>query len=99
MENYWTRIDYILELASWLFSNEYLLDNVMDLIDWAIDLLLTSPEAYKQQQETNTTNEQEEDSKSYSSGPKTDQKGVIVKAELDDDPDQAQMGSTKPKRN
>ena len=31
----------------------------MDLIDWAVDLLLTSPEAYKQQQEMNTTDGQE----------------------------------------
>ena len=62
MDNYWAKIDYILELAGWLFSNEYLLDNVSDLIDWTIDLLLTSPDAYKQQ-EVNTIDGQEMDSK------------------------------------
>ncbi len=64
MDNYWTKIDYILELASWLFSNEYFLDNIIDLIDWTIDLLLTSSEAYKQQQDINPIDGQEIDSKS-----------------------------------
>jgi hypothetical protein len=62
LDNYWTKIDYILELASWLYSNEYLVDNVTDLIEWTIDLLLTSPEAYKQQ-ELNATDGQDTDSK------------------------------------
>ncbi len=35
-----------------------------DLVDWTIDLLLTSPDAYKQQQEINTIDGQEMDSKS-----------------------------------
>jgi hypothetical protein len=35
---------------------------VIDLIDWTIDLLLTSPEAYKQQ-ETSVVNGQDSDSK------------------------------------
>jgi hypothetical protein len=64
LDNYWTKIDYILELASWLFSNEYFLDNIIDLIDWTIDLLLTSSEAYKQQQDINPIDGQEIDSKS-----------------------------------
>jgi hypothetical protein len=37
---------------------------VSDLVDWTIDLLLTSPDAYKQQQEINTIDGQEMDSKS-----------------------------------
>ncbi len=65
MDNYWTKIDYILELASWLFSNEYFLDNVIDLIDWAIDLLLTSPEAYKQQEINIVNGEEDADSNEY----------------------------------
>ncbi len=82
MDNYWTKIDYILELASWLFSNEYLLDHVSDLIDWAIDLLLTSSDAYKQQQqEINNIDGQE------------------LNTEIDNDTDQIQMGSIKPKCN
>ena len=62
MDNYWTKIDYILELASWLYSNEYFMDNVTDLINWVIDLLLTSPEAYKQD-EASTSDGQDVDSK------------------------------------
>ncbi len=64
MDNYWTKIDYILELASWLFSNEYFIDNVIDLIDWAIDLLLTSPEAYEQK-EINIVNGEDADSNGH----------------------------------
>jgi hypothetical protein len=38
------------------------MDNVTDLINWAIDLLLTSPEAYKQE-ETNVVDGQDRDSR------------------------------------
>jgi len=88
LDNYWTKIDYILELASWLFSNEYLVDNIIDLIDWTIDLLLTSPEAY-QKQEINTIDGQDKNDR--------DQEGITQKIEID--PDQPHMGSTKPKSN
>lgn len=49
-DNYWNKIDYILELAGWLYSNEYLVDNVIDLIEWTIDLLLTSASVYKKRE-------------------------------------------------
>ncbi len=92
-----------------------------DLVDWTIDLLLTSPVAYKQQQEINTIDGQEMDSKSTlllllflllleifdiflvgnnpSSLPKNDQEKTTAKAEINNDADQASMGSKKPKRN
>lgn len=53
-ENYWHKIDYIFELASWLYSNEYLVDNVIDLIEWNIDLLLTSATAYQKRESPST---------------------------------------------
>ncbi|CAF3399137.1 unnamed protein product [Rotaria socialis] len=98
-DNYWTKIDYILELASWLYSNEYLVDNVIDLIEWSIDLLLTSPETYKQH-EVNAANEQDADIdrnrsavlKSGQGNNETTQKG-----EIGSSLDEAHLGKLKPK--
>ncbi|CAF1356153.1 unnamed protein product [Adineta steineri] len=83
MDNYWAKIDYILELATWLYSNEYFMDNVVDLINWIIDLLLTSPEVY-QQQELNSVDGQD-----------TDIQNSQEQNEYDSD--QPQIGSVKPK--
>ncbi|CAF4970783.1 unnamed protein product, partial [Rotaria sp. Silwood1] len=100
LDNYWIKIDYILELASWLYSNEYLIDNVIDLIEWSIDLLLTSPEAYKQA-ELNARDQQDTDiPNNRSSILKSDQeynKTTTPKADIGSDPDQAHLGPTKPK--
>ncbi|CAF0762870.1 unnamed protein product [Rotaria sordida] len=99
-DNYWTKIDYILELANWLFSNEYLIDNVIDLIEWSIDLLLTSPEAYKQAELNTSLDEQDTGIHNRrSSMVKSDQQHneTTPKAEHGSNPDQAHLGPTKPK--
>ncbi|UJR28166.1 hypothetical protein I4U23_009420 [Adineta vaga] len=89
LDNYWTKIDYILEFASWLYSNEYFIDNVIDLINWTIDLLLTSPEAYKQDDKTSNSG-QDTDSQVNSSD------GTTQKRDDDDEFDQPHSGSIKP---
>lgn len=35
----WQKFEYLLELAQWLYSNEYNLQNCIDLVEWAIDII------------------------------------------------------------
>ncbi|CAF4031131.1 unnamed protein product, partial [Rotaria sp. Silwood2] len=98
-DNYWTKIDYILELASWLYGNEYLIDNAIDLIEWSIDLLLTSPEVYKQA-ELNVIDEQDSEipnNRSSMIKSERERNETTPKAEIGSNPDQAHLGPTKPK--
>ncbi len=39
-QSIWLKVEYILEFAQWLFSNEYSLANCTDLVEWAVDLLM-----------------------------------------------------------
>jgi len=36
----WLKVDYILELAEWLYCNEQPLQDAVDLVHWAIEILL-----------------------------------------------------------
>jgi hypothetical protein len=39
-ESLWLKFEYILELAQWLYSHEYELNDCIDLCEWAIDLVM-----------------------------------------------------------
>ena len=39
-ESLWLKFEYILELAQWLYSHEYTLNDCIDLCEWAIDLVM-----------------------------------------------------------
>lgn len=41
-ESIWLKFEYILELAQWLYSNEYDLESCIDLVEWAADLVMFS---------------------------------------------------------
>ena len=39
-EGDWLKVDYILELAEWLYCNEQPVRDAVDLLHWAIEILL-----------------------------------------------------------
>ena len=39
-ENIWLKFEYILELAQFMYSNEYKLSNCIELMEWAVDLIM-----------------------------------------------------------
>lgn len=38
-ESLWMKFEYLVELSQWLYSNEYKLQNCIDLIEWAIEVV------------------------------------------------------------
>ncbi|CAF1033824.1 unnamed protein product, partial [Didymodactylos carnosus] len=90
-ETYWQKIDYIIELACCLYSNEYLIDNAVDLIDWAIDLLMTSERALKEEQTNENGANVEAGQHSNMSNKRDTQMG-----EAGSLPDMGHIGPTKP---
>jgi hypothetical protein len=38
-ENQWLKFEYLIELAQWLYSNEYEFESCVDLVEWAIDII------------------------------------------------------------
>lgn len=38
--NEWQKFDYLLEFGQWLYCSEFPLEDAMDQIQWAIDILL-----------------------------------------------------------
>jgi hypothetical protein len=38
-ENIWIKFEYLLELSQWFYSNEYKLQNSIDLVEWAADIV------------------------------------------------------------
>lgn len=39
-ESDWLKVDYILELAEWLYCNEQPVQDAVDLLHWAIEIIL-----------------------------------------------------------
>ncbi|XP_068112949.1 cilia- and flagella-associated protein 46 isoform X2 [Hyperolius riggenbachi] len=39
-ENEWQKVEYLLELAEWLYCKQFPLGDAMSLLDWAVDILL-----------------------------------------------------------
>ncbi|XP_077311369.1 cilia- and flagella-associated protein 46 isoform X2 [Lithobates pipiens] len=39
-ENDWQKVEYLLELAEWLYCKQFSLSDVMNMLDWAVDILL-----------------------------------------------------------
>ena len=46
-ESIWLKVEYILELAQWLYSHEYSWRDCIDLAEWAVDLLMYSVKSDK----------------------------------------------------
>lgn len=40
MDGVYQRVDYLIEYAQWLKVNDFSLDDTLDILDWASDLLL-----------------------------------------------------------
>jgi hypothetical protein len=38
-ESQWLKFEYLIELAQWLYSNEYEFRSCVDLIEWALDII------------------------------------------------------------
>ncbi|CAI9562760.1 unnamed protein product, partial [Staurois parvus] len=39
-ENDWQKVEYLLELAEWLYCKQFSLSDAMNMLDWAVDILL-----------------------------------------------------------
>ncbi|XP_030058854.1 cilia- and flagella-associated protein 46 [Microcaecilia unicolor] len=39
-ENEWQKAEYLMELAIWLYCNQFPINNALNLLDWAVDILL-----------------------------------------------------------
>ncbi|XP_069836237.1 cilia- and flagella-associated protein 46 [Dendropsophus ebraccatus] len=39
-ENDWQKVEYLLELAEWLYCNQFPVTSAINLLDWAVDILL-----------------------------------------------------------
>ncbi|XP_018424570.1 PREDICTED: cilia- and flagella-associated protein 46-like, partial [Nanorana parkeri] len=39
-ENDWQKVEYLLELAEWLYCKQFPLSHAMNMLDWAVDILL-----------------------------------------------------------
>lgn len=38
--NEWLKVDYLLEFGQWLYSNEFPLQDAIDQLEWAVDIML-----------------------------------------------------------
>ncbi|KAM4636947.1 cilia- and flagella-associated protein 46 [Discoglossus pictus] len=39
-ENEWQKVEYLMELAEWLYCNQFPVSDAINLLDWAVDILL-----------------------------------------------------------
>ena len=49
----WQKFDYLIEFGQWLYCNEFPLQDAMDQIEWAIDILLNMK--YEQEKSRRST--------------------------------------------